>query len=135
MTETKLARVPKGYGEVEVRADTFNEDDRTVEIIWAAGALVKRYSWDEGFYMESLSMDPAHIRLDRFKAGMSLLDSHSSYSMDDRLRTVLPNSVRFEDGKAYATVKLSRKQRAEELLQDLRDGHPFPVSAGYRTHA
>jgi hypothetical protein len=131
----KMARVPKGYGAVEVRSDSFNEDDRTVEIIWAAGASVKRYSWDEGFYMEELSMDPKHIRLGRFAAGMSLLDTHDSRSMASRLGTVIPGSVRVEGGKAYATIKLSRKPLAEELMQDLRDGHPFPVSVGYRTHA
>lgn len=135
MTEKKTARIPKGYGLVEVRAASFNEDDRTVEIIWAAGAAVKRYSYDEGYYIEKLSMDPAHIRLDRFKAGMSLLDTHESYSMSKRLGSVLPDSVRIEGGKAYATVKLSRKQQAEELYQDLRDGHSFPVSVGYRTYA
>ena len=128
-------RIGRGFADVEVRADTFNEDARTVEIIWAAGAKVKRYSWDEGYYMEELSMDPKHIRLDRFKGGMSLLDSHDAWSMDSRLGTVVPGSVRIESGKAYATVKLSRKQRGEELLQDLRDGHSFPVSVGYRTHA
>ncbi len=135
MSDKKMARVPKGYGLVEVRADSFNEDERTVEIIWAAGAAVKRYSYDEGYYIEKLSMDPKHIRLDRFKSGMSLLDSHESYSMSKRLGSVLPGTVRIEGGKAYATVKLSRKQQAEELYQDLRDGHSFPVSVGYRTYA
>lgn len=128
-------------GDVITRRDasaaigSFDEDGRTVEVIWAAGGAVKRYSWDEGYYMEELSMDPKHIRLDRFQAGMSLLDSHDASSMESRLGTVLPGSVRISGGKAYATVKLSRKARAEELLQDLRDGHPFPVSVGYRTHA
>jgi hypothetical protein len=126
---------PKLFGEVQVRADTFNEDDRTVEIVWAAGASVRRYSWDEGYYMEELSMDPKHIRMERFATGMSLLDSHDSWSMDSRLGTVVPGSVRVEGGKGTARVKLSRKQRAEELLQDLRDGHPFPVSVGYKIHA
>jgi len=135
MSTEKMVRVPTGYGSVEVRADTFNEEDRTVEIVWAAGAAVKRYSWDEGYYIEELSMDPKHVRMDRFAAGMSLLDSHNAYSMDSRLGTVIAGSVRIADGKGYATVKLSRKQRAEELMQDLKDGHPFPVSVGYRTHA
>ncbi|QPC87137.1 hypothetical protein GA830_10570 [Mesorhizobium sp. NBSH29] len=128
-------RIQNGFSTVEVRADTFNEGDRTVEIVWAAGAQVKRYSWDEGYYMEELSMDPKAIRLDRFAAGMSLLDSHSHYSMESRLGTVVPGSVRIEAGKAYAKIKLSRKPRAEELFQDLRDGHSFPVSVGYKTHA
>lgn len=132
--EPRQARVPTGYAAVEVRSESFNEEDRTVEIIWAAGATVKRYSMDEGYYMEELSMDPKHIRLDRFKSGMSLLDTHASDSMANRLGTVVPGSVRIAGGKAYATVRLSRKQAAEDLFQDLKDGHPFPVSVGYRVH-
>lgn len=128
-------RVQNGVGAVEVRADSFNEEDRTVEIVWAAGAQVKRYSWDEGYYMEELSMDASAIRMDRFAAGMSLLDSHASRSMKDRLGTVVPGSVRIEGGKGYARIKLSRNPLAEELFQDLRDGHTFPVSVGYKTHA
>jgi hypothetical protein len=127
--------VPKGYGAVQVRASTLDQAARTVEIIWAAGAIVQRWSPDLGSYLEELSMDPKHIRMDRFRTGMSLLDTHSAGTMDSRLGTVVPGSVRVEGGKGYATVKLSRKQRAEELMQDLQDGHPFPVSVGYRTHA
>lgn len=129
-------RIPaKVFGDVAVRVETLVEDSRSVEMIWATGAPVKRYSWDEGYYMEELSMDPAHIRMGRFKAGMSVLDSHDAYSMDNRLGTVIPGSERIEGGKGYAKVKLSRKQRAEELFQDLKDGHAFPVSVGYRIHA
>ena len=129
-------RIPaKVFGDVAVRVETLVEDSRSVEMIWATGAPVKRYSWDEGYYMEELSMDPAHIRMGRFKAGMSVLNSHDAYSMDNRLGTVIPGSERIEGGKGYAKVKLSRKQRAEELFQDLKDGHAFPVSVGYRIHA
>ncbi|MBC6714785.1 hypothetical protein H9Q09_01115 [Aurantimonas sp. DM33-3] len=129
-------RIPdRAFGEVEVRADTFSSEDRTVEIIWAAGAKVRRYSWDEGYFMEELSMDASHIRMDRFASGMSLLDSHDAYSMDNRIGTVIPGSVRVDGGKAYATVRLSRNQRGESIYQDLQDGHPFPVSVGYRIHA
>ncbi|NTD85486.1 prohead protease/major capsid protein fusion protein [Agrobacterium tumefaciens] len=129
----KEIRIPKSYGEVEIRKDTFNEEDRTVEVCWTTGARVKRYSWDEGYYMEELAVDKKAIRLDRFNA-MSLLDTHDNYSMDQRLGTVVPGSVRIEGGKGYATIKLSKKQRAEELLQDLRDGHPLAISVGYKIH-
>ena len=128
-------RIPsRAISAAEVRAESFTEEDRTVEIVWAAGASVKRYSWDEGYYMEELSMDPAHIRMDRFTA-MSLLDSHDAYSMDYRIGTVVPGTVRIENGRAYARVKLSRNARGEDLFQDLRDGMPFPVSVGYKIHA
>lgn len=129
----KEIRIPKSFGEVEVRADTFNEDDRTVEVCWSTGAAVKRYSWDEGYYMEELQVDAKSIRLERFSA-MSLLDTHDNYSMDSRLGTVVPGSVRFQNGKAYARIKFSRKQRAEEIMQDIRDGHPLPISVGYKIH-
>ncbi|MCO5730088.1 prohead protease/major capsid protein fusion protein [Rhizobium sp. SSA_523] len=129
----KEIRIPKSFGEVEVRADTFNEDDRTVEVCWSTGAAVKRYSWDEGYYMEELQVDAKSIRLERFSA-MSLLDTHDNYSMESRLGTVVPGSVRFQNGKAYARIKFSRKQRAEEIMQDIRDGHPLPISVGYKIH-
>ena len=124
----------KLVGPARVRAETYDDGRRTVEIVWAAGAAVKRYSWDDGYYMEKLSMDPAHIRMDRFATGMSLLDSHSAYSMDDRIGVVVANSIRFEGDQAIATVQLSRNARGETLAQDLRDGMPFPVSVGYKTH-
>ena len=112
---TDTIRIPnRSLADVVVRAESFAQDSRTVEIVWAAGAKVKRYSWDEGYFMEELSMDPAHIRLDRFEA-MSLLDSHDAWSMDSRIGTVVRGSVRIENGKAYATVKLSRN-----LIRDQR---------------
>lgn len=129
----KTIRIPKGYGEVEIRANSFNEAERTFEVVWSTGAPVRRYSYSEGMYMEELSMEPKAIRMGRF-AGMSLLDAHDNWSMASRLGTVVTGSVRVEGGKGYATVKLSRKPQAEELFQDLRDGHPIPISVGYKVH-
>lgn len=126
-------RTQRHFNAVEVRADTFNEDDRTVEVCWTTGAMVKRYSYSEGYYLEQLQVDNKSIRLDRFDS-MSLLDTHEGWSMDSRLGTIVPGSVRIESGKGYALIRLSRKQRAEELLQDLRDGHPLSISVGYKVH-
>ena len=119
---------------IEVRAGTLNETDRTVEVVWAAGAAVRRYSYREGDYLEELSLDPNHVRMDRFNS-MSLLDSHDAWTMDNRLGVVVAGSVRFSSGKAFARVRLSRNARGEALFQDLRDGMPFPVSVGYRIHS
>ncbi len=128
-------RVPKLFGTVEIRSDTVNESDRTVEVIWSTGAAVKRYSWDEGYYMEELSMEPSAIRLDRFAAGMSLLDSHDVWSMKSRLGTVVPGTVRIEGGVAYAVVKFSRNEAGEAIFRDLLDGHSIQISVGYRIHS
>lgn len=127
-------RIPRSFADVEVRKDTVNEAERTVEVVWTTEHPVRRYSWDEGYYMEVLSCDPKAIRMDRFRSGMSLLDSHDNWSMANRLGTVVPESVRIEGKKGYATVKFSRSELAETIFQDLLDGHPIPISVGYRIH-
>ena len=129
----KEIRIPKPYAECEVRADTFNEDDRTVEVCWTTGAKVKRYSWDEGYYMEELAVDKKAIRMGRF-AAMSLLDTHEQWSMDSRLGTVVPGSVKIENGRGYATIKFSSNEKAEIILRDIKDGHPLSISVGYKIH-
>ncbi len=134
MTNRKM-RVDLGRSAVMVRAGTFNEAERTVEVIWSTGAKVKRYDWGkDGWYMEELSMDPKAIRLGRFQSGMSLLDTHDGYSMASRLGAVVRGSVRIEHGEASATVKLSRNALGEQIFQDLKDEIPVPISVGYRVH-
>ncbi|MET3659986.1 prohead protease/major capsid protein fusion protein [Aquamicrobium ahrensii] len=123
--QTRSAAVTAGTG-------SLNAEARTIKVVWTTGAAVKRYSWDEGYYMEELAVDRKSIRLDRFEA-MSLLDGHEQ-SMDARLGTVVPGSVKFESGKATATLRLSRNAKAESILRDLEDGHPINISVGYKIH-
>ncbi|MCM0751521.1 hypothetical protein DEA98_09950 [Brucella pseudogrignonensis] len=130
----KEIRIPKPFAACEVRSDSFNEEDRTVEVCWTTGAKVKRYSWDEGYYMEELAVDKKAIRMDRFNA-MSLLDTHEQWSMDSRLGTVIPGSVKIENGRGYATIKFSRNEKAETILRDLKDGHPCPFRSDTRSTA
>jgi hypothetical protein len=133
--KNRKMRVDLGRSAVEIRRDTFNEAERTVEVIWSTGAKVKRYDWGkDGWYMEELSMEPKAIRLDRFRSGMSFLDTHDGYSMASRLGAVVIGSERIEAGKGYATIKLSRNQLGEQIFQDLKDGIPVPISVGYRVH-
>lgn len=126
-------RMARPFSPVQLRVETFDEEARTVEVCWTTGAPVKRYSWDEGYYIEELQVDTKSIRTDRFKA-MSLLDTHEQWSMDARLGTVVPNSVRIEKGSGFATIKFSRNARGEAILQDLKDGHPITISVGYKIH-
>ncbi|MDQ0422297.1 hypothetical protein J2045_003345 [Peteryoungia aggregata LMG 23059] len=127
-------RIPRSFADVEVRKDTVNEAERTVEVVWTTEHPVRRRTWNEGDYMEVLACDPKAIRMDRFRGGMSLLDSHDNWSMANRLGTIVPESVRIEGKKGYATVKFSRSGLGDTLFQDLLDGHPIPISVGYRIH-
>lgn len=120
-----------------LRADvaSYNADDRTAELIFSTGAPVERFDWMTGQrYIEKLSMEPAHIKLDRLNSGAPLLDSHSSWSVTDQLGAVVPGTARVEKGKAIATVKFSSRESVAPILQDVREGIIRSVSVGYRVH-
>lgn len=117
-----------------LRIDSFNPEKCTVEVVFATEAPVRRRDY-RGAFDEVLSISKDAIVADRLNTGsMSLLDSHDSWSMKTRLGVVMAGSFRVEGGRALATVQLS-KARAAELLADLADGMPFPVSVGYKIHS
>jgi phage head maturation protease len=114
---------------------SFNEDDRTAEVIFSTGSGVERYDWMSGKrYIEKLAIVPAAIRLERLNAGAPLLDSHSAWSVTDQLGAVVAGTARVEKGKALATVKFSARDAVAPIIQDVRDGIITSVSVGYRVY-
>lgn len=115
-------------------SSTWDEDSRTVDVIWAAGAPVKRYDWREGgYFLERLEMTPAAVDLSRLNGGASLLDSHAAYSTHDRVGVVVPGSARVVGGQGVATVQLLRNEGGEALADACRSGAGFLLSVGYST--
>lgn len=110
---------------------SLNIDNRTIQVVFASEQPVRRHSWDIGRYDEVLLCGRENVDLSR-AGNMSLLDSHGQYNLDSRLGTVVPGSIKFERGQVVATVKLSRRTKAQELLDDLQDGMSLPISVGYR---
>ena len=121
--------------DLEIRSASLNETDRTVQAVWSVGSAVKRYNHDEGHYMEELSMDPKHVRLDRLNAGASLLDNHQFHSTKNRLGAVVKGTAAITNGMGSCLLKLSKREEAEMLLNDLANGIPIALSVGYRVHA
>ena len=122
---------------LSVRADVgaVNDDARTVELIFSTGAPVDRVDfWTGKRYREVLSMDPAHVRLDRLNAGAPLLDSHSAWSVGDVLGTVERGTASLDKGKGIATVRFSKRDAVTPIWQDVRDGIIRNVSVGYRVY-
>jgi hypothetical protein len=118
---------------VRAEVGTVNKEARTVDLIFSTGASVDRMDyWSGKRYREVLSMDPAHIRLDRVNAGAPLLDSHSAYSVGDILGTVVSGTARIEKGKGLATVRFSKRDTVEPIWQDVCDAIITAVSVGYR---
>lgn len=120
---------------VRAEVGSINRTNRTAELIFSTGAPVDRIDWWSGKrYIEKLSMDPAHIRLDRLNSGAPLLDSHSAWSVGDILGAVEADSARIEKGRGVATVRFSRRQDVEPVFQDVLDGIVRSVSVGYRVY-
>lgn len=114
---------------------TFNEENRTVDLIFSTGAPVERFDWMTGKrFLEKLAITPEAIRLDRLNAGAPLLDSHSAWSVSDQLGAVVRGTARVEKKQALATVRFSARDAVAPILQDVRDGIISSVSVGYRVH-
>lgn len=114
---------------------TVNDETRTVELTFSTGADVVRYDWVSGKrFIERLSMDPKHIRLERLNAGAPLLNAHSAYSLADQIGIVEPNTAKLAGKEGRATVRFSKRTDVEPFYQDVRDGIIRNVSVGYRVH-
>lgn len=116
---------------------TIDAEKRTTELVFstAAGGDVLRYDWDTGQkFWERLSLDPAHVRLDRLNHGAPLLNAHSAYALADIIGVVEDDSVKLLKGEARATVRFSKRADIEPIFQDVRDGIIRNVSVGYRVH-
>ena len=54
MTETVMLR-PHAVRAL-LRAESYDEADNSVEVLWTTGATVQRYSWCDGPYTETLQV-------------------------------------------------------------------------------
>lgn len=112
-----------------------NAEKRTIDLIFSTGAAVTRTDyWSGKQYREVLSMDPAHVQLDRLNTAGVLLDSHSAWSIGDVLGAVEPGSARVEKGKGIATVRFSKRDAVTPIWNDVQDGIVRSVSVGYRVY-
>ena len=114
---------------------SINNDARTVDLTWSTGAGVERFDWNTGQrYLEVLSMEPGHVRLERINSGAPVLDSHSSWSLGDVLGVVEQGTARLESGVGLARVRFSNRDDVAPKWGDIRDGITPNVSVGYRVY-
>lgn len=126
---------PLIYRAAEVRPSSYLADDNSIEIVWTTGAEGLRFDWWDGeYYLEELSLEPGAVRLERANAGICLLDSHQSYSLESVLGSVVPGSVTIADGEGTARVRLASTPDVADTNQKIIDGHIRSVSVGYNVH-
>lgn len=128
------ARIERGHLPLQIRADTFDEESRSVEVVFTSERPVKRRTWDEGTFNEVLICDAKAVRLERLNNGAPVLDSHDSWSLASVIGTVVPNSARFEGGKGICQIRFSGRPEVAGIVQDIRDGVLSNISVGYKIH-
>src|SRR5690242_11275094 len=90
---------------LSMRADvaTVDAEKRTVEMTFSTGARVYRPGWFDAGSFEELSMDPAHVRMDRLNSGNApFLADH--YGSTSNVLGVI-ESARVEKGIGSAKVR------------------------------
>jgi len=107
---------------------------RTADLVWTAGAVVRRMTFFEGEIDEELVIDPGAVRLGRLNAGAPLLDSHNAFQLSAILGVVVEGSARLEGGSGLATVRFSEREDVGPILADISAGIIRNVSVGYRVH-
>lgn len=105
----------------------------TAEIVFSAGAAVKRYDWfRERYYLEQLVVEEGAVRMERLERGAPLLNTHSSWDLEDQLGVVEKPEIRGGVGVVQATF--SRRESVAGYVQDVEDGILRNVSVGYVRH-
>lgn len=105
----------------------------TAQMVFAAGASVRRYDWmRERRFLEELVVEPGAMRLDRMRRGAPLLNTHSSYDLEDVLGVV--DSPSIDAGQGLCNVSFSRRESVAGYVQDVADGIIRNVSVGYVRH-
>jgi hypothetical protein len=129
-----MIEIPALRRMAELAPNSADTDARTVEVIWSAGARVRRSTLFGEPYDEELSLDPDHVRLDRLNAGAPFLKVHEIDTLDAVIGSVVPGSARIENGRGIAQVRISERADVEPIWRDIQAGHIRAVSIGYQVH-
>jgi hypothetical protein len=111
-----------------------NEQARTFEFVWTSGARVKRFDWNTwSYYLEELSLDPAHVRLDRLKSGAPLLNSHQQWDLSSVLGVHEDAWLDGAEGRAVARFS-DRDDEVNAYWRDVVNKIIRNTSVGYIVH-
>lgn len=129
-----MATITRKIGKLQIRAqfdpDSLNDEQRTVDVVFATSRSVKMRDWEIGRFNEILSFDAGHIRLDRLNAGAPVLDNHNRYEGAKGVVGVVDRAW-VEGGQGRATLRFSKREDADKIYQDVKDGILRGISVGY----
>lgn len=126
----KTIETHKHHVRASFQPNTFDDDKRTVEVVWSTGAKGKRGYFNP--YYEELSMQKKHIRLERLNAGAPVLNNHSSYDLRDSIGVVEKAWIKEKQG--MAKIRFSSREEVQDIVKDIQEGIIRNISVGYKVH-
>lgn len=126
--------LPTQRTRAEFKAESFNEADRTVEVIFATETAVRTYDWDEGMIDEVLICNPLNGDLTRLNSGAPALDNHNKYGSTAEKVVGVVSDARFENGAGIAKIRFGSSESDTELMNKVRDKIVTGVSVGYNVY-
>lgn len=123
--------LPTQIRAASVDVATFNEADRTVEVVWTTGARVRRYDyWTDQSYDEELVVTAEAVDMSRLASGSApVLNTHRQYDLESQIGVVQSASI--ANGEGRAVLRLSGRPELAGLVQDIKDGILRNISVGY----
>ena len=104
-----------------------NDDNRTIDAVWYAGAKVPRFDWRTGQEYD-LILSMKGCRLDRLNNGGPVLDSHNAYGVESQMGVVRRAWAAGATGKA--TIQFSKRDAVTPIWNDVRAGIIQNLSPG-----
>lgn len=131
----EVREFPRQLRAAVIEPASFNEADRTVDVVFTRGARVKRYDWMQGRrYEEELVVTPEAVDMSRFDAGaVSVLDTHSSYELNNVIGIAVSGAI--VNGEGRATLRLSQRDDCAGIVKDIQAGVIRNISVGYSISA
>lgn len=130
--DRSVADMPMQLREAQIVPASYNEAERTVDVVWTTGARRRAYDWmSDTVYEEELAVTPDAVDMSRFEAGtVQVLDGHRAYGgVDAILGIALRGSI--GNGQGLATLRLSGDPAKAGVVGDIRDGVIRAISFGY----
>ena len=116
------------------RAETFNDEEKSVEVSFSSDEPAMMWNWEIGSFKEILSHDPEHVRLGRMKNGVSVLDNHNSWGSVKNIILGSATDPKIENGKGFCLVRLSEDEDHKGFVQNVKKKIIKDLSVGYRVY-
>ena len=131
--DVKQVRTDKGQVRAGFEIVSSSDEDRTIEIVFTTGQGGTRYDWNsDSYYIEELDITTDSIREARLKKGLSVIDSHQPYSIDNVFG--ITEDYTIENGELRGKVRFAQDPQSEIIYQKVKDKILRHVSLGYQVH-